>query len=169
MSSTPVLLDRLNPADQDAYLRDIRALAAAIFRETDVHFAGMDVPYHRGIELDLLESLLQWACEVDAVGDPATRRAFDGALTPYLEPWQSMPPVRSLDFLALLCQLPTQTFFNTVGRAIADPERPDKLTARFEQQKGRTKAEYTGTLQGLRRWLAAYVSDSAGTPGGGEE
>jgi hypothetical protein len=167
MASTSISLNRLNPADQDGYLRDIRALAAEIFRETDFHLPGMDVLYHRAIEMNLLESLLQWACEVDAAAVPAARAAFTDRLKPYLEAWQAMPPVRSLEFLALLCQLPVETFLETVRQVVTDPERPDRWYARFERCRDRSKQDVAGTLEGLRRRLVAYVADGAGTPSKG--
>jgi hypothetical protein len=166
MASTPISLDRLSPADQDAYLRDVRALAAEIFRESDFHCSGMDVPYHRAIELNLLELLLQWACEVNAAADPAARTAFGDRLKPYLEAWQAMPPVRSLEFLALLCQLPVETFLDTVRRVATDPECPERWTARFERYRDRSRQDMAGTLEGLRRRLVAYMA-GGGTPSKG--
>lgn len=167
MASTPASLDRLNPAEQDAYLRDIRQLATEIFRETDFHLSSLEVPYHRGIELALLESLLQWTCEVDVAADPATRAALTDTLTPYLEPWQSMPPVRSLEFLTLLCQLPVKTVFDAVERGVTDPEHPDRWAVRFARYRDRSKQDLADTIEGLRRRFVTYVADGAGAPSRG--
>ena len=151
MSYNP--LDALDRGDAEAYLTEIEALVHTIVENTVGAF--QDVQYHRNIETRLLQNLVQFAHEADGVMD--TVRAAE-ILRPHMEAGQKLPRVGSLPFLALLCKLPKDAFLELVSKTVTDPEIPDKLIARFEQQKGRTGPEFTDTLQGLQRRLGAFMS-----------
>jgi type IV secretory pathway TraG/TraD family ATPase VirD4 len=148
-------LDALDRGDPEAYLAEIEALVAVIVENTVGAF--QDVQYHREIETRLLQHLVQFAHEADGVMD---RDRATEILRPHMEAGQRLPRTGSLPFLALLCKLPKDAFFELISKTVTDPEIPDKWIARFEQQKGRTGPEFTGTLQGLQRRLAAFMSPS---------
>jgi len=146
-------LDALDPSDPDTYRTEIAGLVQTIVENTPKQF--MDVPYHQNIETQLLQDLVQFAYEAEPVID---RAHAEEILRPFLERGQKLPRVRSLSFLSFLCRLPGSAFLDFVSEVQTDPQVPDKWTTRFQQHHERTKAELTGTLLGLQRRLAAFMS-----------